>query len=329
MERKDLPRFFLHVAIEQAESFMRTATLLLAALGPAPFLLPASLAQPKPPSRDQLKQMETERKATIKDLSVALRDRCSDDAAYQMRVLMRLYFDDKGAQEIAREMIKVLEGRFPCDGPKLRALDHLKELGDPGIQELEKALLSRLRTQPVPLQLRAISTLVEASRPDSYDTLVRLSRDKNQIIAVAAVQSLTHWKQISPEARRDLAQKVLQLMRPPTAEEIEKDLELPPLQRALRDVLADLTGKRVHTLPDWQKHVACWIREGCPLPPCAQKDPCKKADLADEKPGAEKPAPKDGQPKEGQKVQSPPAENGPQAQTVKSIRPSRTPPGAK
>ncbi len=263
---------------------MKRAILLFGML--APLLVPVSPcpAQYQKLSRDKKKRMDKERRLTLKDLKAAIRAKDGDDAIHQMDVLMRLYCDPKSAKEVARAFLKVLETRFPSDEPKMFALKNLKALGDPGIYELERALLSRLRRQPVFLRLRAIATLVEARRPSSWKILLRLSQDRDPHVAVAAIRGLAAWKDLPLRQRREMVRKIEKKLRPPTKEEIAKDLDLPPVQRALREVLSNITGRKLFTVAEWKKYLVIWNRKGCPVaearkkecPGKSGKEPCPK-----------------------------------------------------
>ena len=250
---------------------MKRAILLFGVM--VPLLVPVSpcAAQFRKLSRNQKKRMEKERKYTLKELKAAIRAKDGDDAIHQMDVLMRLYCDAKSAKEVARSLVKVLETRFHSDEPKMFALKNLKDLGEPGIKELERALLTRLRRQPVFLRLRAIATLVEARQPSSWKILLRLSQDRDPHVAVAAIRGLAGWKDLPVRERREMVRKIEQKLRPPTKEEIAKDLDLPPVQRALREVLSNITGRKLYTVKEWKKFLVIWNRQGCPVAEAKKK----------------------------------------------------------
>lgn len=257
---------------------MKRAILLFGAVLPLLLTISPCPAQYHRLSRDKKKRLDKERKLTLKDLKSAIRAKDGDDVIHQMDVLMRLYCDAKSAKEVGKAFVKVLEARFPSDEPKMFALKNLKELKDPGIQELERALLTRLRRQPVFLRLRAIATLVEARRPSSWKILLRLAQDQDPHVAVAAIRGLAAWKDLPVRDRRDMVRKIAMKLRPPTKEEIEKDLDLPPVQRALREVLANITGRRLFTVTEWRKYLVIWNRKGCPVAEAKKKDGSKGAE---------------------------------------------------
>ncbi len=265
---------------------MKRAILLVGLAFPLFLAAAPCPAQYSKLSREQKKRMDKERKLTLKDLKAALRARDGNDAIHQMDVLMRLYCDKKSAKEVARALVRVLDTRLPSDEPKMFALKNLKELGDPGIEELERAILTRLRRQPVFLRLRAIATLVEAKRPSSWKILLRLAQDQDAHVAVAAVRGLAAWKDLPVRKRRELVKKIAMKMRPPTKEEIAKDLDLPPVQRALREVLANITGKKLFTVKEWKKYLVIWYRQGCPVAEAPEKAPSKEDKKASVEKGA-------------------------------------------
>ncbi len=216
-------------------------------------------------SKHQAKRLDRERKASISDLKRAIKEKNPKEAMRQMRILMGLYYNEKSAKEVSKYLIKVIETRFTKNEPKFMALQYLKEIGKVGIKALETAILSRLRRQPLQIRLKAITTLVEAGEPSSWHVLLRLGNDRDNHIAVAAIKGLSAWKNLPPRELKKLVRNICSKLRPPTKEEIEKDLDLPPVQIALREVLSEITGKKKETVKEWKKFVNVWVRNGCPV----------------------------------------------------------------
>jgi hypothetical protein len=193
-----------------------------------------------------------------------------------MEVLMRSYYDEDSAEEVAEAMVDVLYCRFRVSSPKKAALENLRRIGPVGIEELERALKCRLRRADPRLRIQAIATLAEARVPSSWRVLLAMGRDSNQAVAIAAIKALPRFTDIPRRELRCMVTRLARMMRPPTAEEKKKDLDLPPLQKTVRQVLTRITGAEIHQVAEWKVYLRKWIREGCPVANNDKKDGEKK-----------------------------------------------------
>ena len=207
-----------------------------------------------------------------KHIATFLRGRMPGDTLHTMQVLMRSYYDQDSAEEVAEALVDVLYCRFKVSTPKKAALENLRKIGPVGIDELERALKCRLRRADPRLRIQAIATLAEARVPSSWKVLVAMGRDSNQAVAIAAVKALAQFTHIPPRELPCMVTRLAGLMRPPTAEERRKDLDLPPLQKTVRQVLTQITGAQIHQVAKWKVFLRKWVREGCPV----AKSPNKK-----------------------------------------------------
>jgi hypothetical protein len=248
---------------------MNKAALTLLFATSALFLATPLLSQPfeQNISLRVKKRMDEDRRITIKDLKKALRRKDDRSMLHTMGVLMRSYYDKDSAEEVAEALIRVLYIRDQaCTPPKKTALANLAQIGPTGIMELERALKCRLRRADPRFRIQAIATLAEAKVPSSWSVLLAMGRDSNQMVAVAAVKALPNFTHIPRRELRCMVARLARLLRPPTKEEIKKDLDLPPLQKTVRQTLTRITGAKIQKASEWHTYLrTTWVRQGCPV----------------------------------------------------------------